>query len=112
VAVVACALFIVDRARPRLVATRTRFRGRPKVRSYRLAPAGGKRRAMVGIFVLNILLGSALIMLGIAWLRQLRRIAELEAQVLELDRTVNLLWFTIQQKLDVDIDDDTRRSGE
>jgi hypothetical protein len=65
---------------------------------------------MVGIVALNVLLGSALVMLGIAWLRQLRRIADLETQVQDLDRTVNLLWFTIQQKLDVDIDDDTRRS--
>ena len=66
---------------------------------------------MLGILALNILLGSALIMLGIAWLRQLRRIGDLEAQVQDLDRTVNLLWFTMQQKLDVDIDDDTRRTG-
>jgi hypothetical protein len=66
---------------------------------------------MVGIVALNVLLGSALVMLGIAWLRQLRRIADLETQVQDLDRTVNLLWFTIQQKLDVDIGDDTRRSG-
>ena len=65
---------------------------------------------MVGIVALNVLLGSALVMLGIAWLRQLRRIADLETQVQDLDRTVNLLWFTIQQKLDVDIDDGTRRS--
>jgi hypothetical protein len=65
---------------------------------------------MLGIVALNVLLGSALVMLGIAWLRQLRRIADLETQVQDLDRTVNLLWFTIQQKLDVDIEDDTRRS--
>lgn len=65
---------------------------------------------MLGIVTLNVLLGLALIMLGIAWLRQLRRIGNLEAQVHDLDRTVNLLWLTIQQKLDIDIDDDTRRS--
>lgn len=66
---------------------------------------------MLGIFALNVLLGLALIVLGIAWLRQLRRIADLEAQVQDLDQTVNLLWVTMQQKLDMDINDDTRRSG-
>src|SRR5262249_26208915 len=92
------------------VAAWIRVRCRPQVRSYRPAPAGAKRRSMFGILALNVLLGLALIMLGIAWLRQLRRIADLEAQVQDLDRTVNLLWFTMQQKLDVDIDEDTRRS--
>ena len=65
--------------------------------------------AMTGILALNILLGSALVMLGVAWLKQLRHIAELEGQVRDLDRTVALLRFTVQRELDADIDDDTQR---
>jgi hypothetical protein len=67
---------------------------------------------MAVVIALNFLLGSGLIMLGIAWLKQLRHIADLDKQVRDLDRTVNLLRFTMQHKLDADIDDyDTQHSG-